>query len=332
MPNIYKLSLKQRSGLLTELQSDTVFGHLCWRMKEISGEDILEDTLKEFLKLNQLSPVFTISDNLFEKNGKVYFPKPVFSKITKEDKILSKAEKLKQMCVYKERKSKKYIDTETLNLYLEGKIDEYEKSLDLNDSLKTFEDYLRTNVQISRETLSAAESKLFNYAPKYLNTKLSKKDDRVDICFLIKVIDDDNFNKFNCKELLKEVFNIGFGKKKSSGFGEFEVIEFDEYKELRESEDSDCFLNLSNYLPSENDKISNSYYEYHVKYGKLGEELSQSENPFKKPIIFFKPGSVFFTNENKPFYGRCTTPEEKISSFKEAIQNGYSFSLRARHK
>lgn len=323
---IYKLSLTQISGLLTELQSDTVYGHLYWRMKEISGED----TLKEFLKLNQLSPVFTISDNLFEKKGKVYFPKPIYSKIINDDKILFKAEKLKQMCIYKERKSKKHIDTETLNLYLEGDFKKYEESIYRKDSIRTFEDYLRTNVQISRETLSAAESRLFNYAPKYLNTKLTKKDNRIDICFLIKVIDDDNFKKFNCKELLKEVFNIGFGKKKSSGFGEFEIIEFDEYKELRESEDSDCFLNLSNYLPSENDKISDRYYEYHVKYGKLGEELSQSENPFKKPIIFFKPGSVFFTNENKDFYGRCTNPGEISESFPEAIQNGYSFSLRAK--
>jgi CRISPR type III-A-associated RAMP protein Csm4 len=300
-------------------------------MKEISGEEELKNFLEFFVNNN---PIFTISDNIFESDNKLYFPKPLYSKTQTERELLTKAEKLRQMCVYKERKSKKYIDTETLNLYLNGNLKEYENRLDLSDTINTFEDYLRTNVQISRETLSAAGSKLYNYSPKYLNSKLSKKDIPLNICFLIKVLDDKNFKVFNCEKLLIEVFNIGFGKKKSSGFGEFELKtdKLEIFNEIKESESANSFLNFSNYLPSEKDNISDSFYDYHVKYGKLGEYLSQSEDPFKKPIIFIKPGSVFFTNEKSDFFGRCTIPGEISETFPAAIQNGYSFSLRANLK
>ena len=73
MSSIYKLTLRQKSGLLSELQSDTIFGHFCWRLKEILGEN----SLKEFLlSYSNNDPVFTISDGHFEKEGVLFFSKP----------------------------------------------------------------------------------------------------------------------------------------------------------------------------------------------------------------------------------------------------------------
>ncbi|HAY32510.1 MAG TPA: hypothetical protein DCY06_00115 [Bacteroidetes bacterium] len=328
MHEIYKLTLSQLSGLLTDLQSDTVFGHLCWRMKEIYGDDILNEFLNLYKNNN---PVFTISDNLFEKENKVYFPKPIYSISLNKDKTdLIKAEKLKLMCEYKQIKNVKFIDTETLNLFLKGDIDEYYKKLLNSENIKTFDDSLRTNVQINRETLSAMEGRLFSYSPKYLNSNFEKNEQKVNICFLIKKFNEQEFEYFHCEELLKEVFDTGFGKKKSSGYGQFKVEGgLTEYDKIHEPNNSNGFLNLSNYLPSNEDGITDYYYDYHVKYGKLGEQYAQSENPFKKPIIFFKPGSCFKTKDPKDWYGRCTN-EKEISDYKEVIQNGCAFTLKAK--
>ena len=41
MAQIKKLKLKLKSGLLSELQSDTIFGHFAWRFKEEHGEEKL---------------------------------------------------------------------------------------------------------------------------------------------------------------------------------------------------------------------------------------------------------------------------------------------------
>lgn len=326
MSEIYKIILNQKSGLLTELQSDTIFGHLCWRMLEMFGKDILE----EFLILFQNNPVFTISNNLFEKDNIVYFPKPLFTNIKKEVKKLTKVEKLEQMCKFKERKSKNFINIESLNFYLSGNYDDFEKCIDKSINIKSFEEHLRTNVQISRDSFSSEDGKLFSYAPKYLNSNISEKEIPVNICLLVKVIDKVNYEKFKCEDLLKEVFEIGYGKKKSSGFGEFDIIDFKIYSEIKEADEANSYMNLSNYLPSAEDRISNAFYDYHVKYGKMGEQLAQSENPFKNPIIFFKPGSVFFSNNLKDYYGRCTENSEISELHKMAVQNGIAFTLKAK--
>jgi len=326
MSKTTKILLQQKSGLLSDLQSDTIFGHFCWRMREIAGEEKLKEFLK-FYKNNE--PVFTISDNLFEKDGEVFFPKPIYSRPISEKEKLTKAEKLKQMCIYKERKSKKYIDKDTLNFFLSGDYENYEKNIDNSESIKTFEDHLRTNVQISRDTLTAEKGKLFSYSPKYLNSHLKKNESPVDMCLLIKVIDQKNYVDFNCEELIKEVFRIGYGKKKSSGFGEFEIKgDITEYDEINEPVNSNGFICFSNYLPSKDEKITDSYYDYHVKYGKLGEQYSQSDKPFKKPIIFFTQGSCFKTSNKEEWYGRCTNESDKISTKPEVIQNGIAFTLK----
>ncbi len=76
MPIIKKLKLKLKSGLLSELQSDTIFGHFCWRMKEKAGEDVLTEFIDSYHKDK---PVFTISDGILEKGKVIFFKKPLIN-------------------------------------------------------------------------------------------------------------------------------------------------------------------------------------------------------------------------------------------------------------
>jgi len=123
------------------------------------------------------------------------------------------------------------------------------------------------------------------------------------------------------------VFETGYGKKKSSGFGEFKIISTTEFNNFKEPDNSKGFISLSNYLPSNEDSISNAYYDLNVKYGKFGEEFGKSQNPFKKPIIFLTAGSCFLTDNKSEFYGRCTDESEISDYFPNTIQNGIAFSL-----
>jgi len=66
---IYELKLKPLSGWITDLTADTIFGHLCWQIKYKFWEDILEEFLKEMKE----SPIFIISDVIFQNN----YPKPL---------------------------------------------------------------------------------------------------------------------------------------------------------------------------------------------------------------------------------------------------------------
>jgi len=335
MSTIKKLKLKLKSGLLSELQSDTIFGHFAWRFKDEHGEEKLEEFLELFVNGN---PVFTISDGLFEKrfwdkekkkiiDEKIYFPKPLkltppkFGNMSKQERIINF---IKQ----KESKSRKLITLDELNLYLSGRLEEFEKSLEeskIKDYPK-FEDELRVSVEIDRQTFQSKDGQLFSYNPKYL-------DNDTFIVIFIKILNTKKWDDDKCEKILKSVFEIGYGKKKSSGYGQFEIIgNFEDFKGFNGQEDSNGFVSLSQYLPADKDKITNAYYDINVKYGKFGEEKSNSQNPFKPPMLFMKPGSCFETDIDIPkdFYGRAL--KGFVDYQPKAVHNGIAFTLRCKFK
>lgn len=348
MAKIYKLTLKQKSGLLTELESDTIFGHFCWRMRELLGEDELSKFLNFFV---DGKPVFTLSNSCFERDGVVYLPNPIIPHKEKNSPE-TKDEKIKQFMDFKISKERKLLTLDEFNQVLNGN----EPDLSEKADIPKYTEDLRTSVEISRETFSSIEGHLFSYAPMFVDeiivdNKKQEYSDTKTIIF-IKIIDEKNFTDYKCEAVLKEVFEVGFGKKKSSGYGEFEVIgNLGNFEGFTESEDANGFVTLSNYLPSVNDGLkmgskakeipasagmtdsrednetTSYYYDFKLKYGKLGEELALSENPFKKPIVLLLPGSVFRTDMKKDYYGRCTTEGELSEVHKFVIQNGFVFTL-----
>ena len=313
MTTIKKLTLKLKSGLLSELQSDTIFGHFAWRFKEEFGENKLKEFLELFVKGN---PVFTISDGFFEKAGTVFFPKPL--KLTPPKfESNSKKERIKNFIIQKESKAQKLVTVEQLNYFINGKLNDFDKSLaetNVKNAPKFLQD-LRVHVEINRETYSSKDGQLFSENPKYLS-------DDTTIVVFIKILNEDKWDEFNCEKILKNVFEIGYGKKKSAGYGHFEIVGFNDYTEFNEPENFNGFVSLSHYLPANSDEIIDAYYDINVKYGKFGEEKSKSQNPFKPPMLLMKPGSCFITDVKKEFYGRTV-------HLQSAVHNGIAFTLNS---
>jgi CRISPR-associated protein Csm4 len=317
----YILTLKQKSGLLSPLQSDTIYGHFCWRLKERLGTE----KLTEFIELFKNSkPVFILSDGLLKVKNEIHFPRPfVFNKPeTKEKKV----DKILEFVDRKKSKERNYLTLSELNKFLSTgkiKLEEIEEDIDSKKTKKKkiFEESLRVSVQIDRNSFASAEGKLYSYNPKF------SRDD-VSFVVFIKVLDEEKFKEFDCNNILKDTFTIGFGKKKSSGYGQFEILGFNEYAEIIEPTESGQFVVLGNYLPSIEDTVSPIGYDINTKYGKLGEEFSQSENPFKNPIVFLTAGSCLRTENKKDFYGRITDEGEVSHTNKFAVQFGMPFTLK----
>lgn len=313
----HKILLELKSGLLSELQSDTIFGHFCWRLKDAFGEE----SLKEFLSFySNGKPVFTVSDGLFERGGVTFFNKPKMqTPFTHQTK--SKKERIGAAILYKELKSRNYITLDQLRLFLNNKTQEYNKSFEDVLEIPSMYSEVRTHVQIDRQISGSAEGKLFTVKPNYIT-------DESFITIFIKEIDKDAFKRFKVLDVFRAIFETGYGKKKSSGFGEFNVVSISEFKDFAEPNDSRGFISFSNYLPSNKDNVSNAFYDINIKYGKLGEEFSNSENPFKKPILFLTAGSCFLTDVRCEFYGRCTEESEITDYNPKVIQSGMAFTLR----
>ncbi len=319
----YAITIKQKSGLLTELQSDTIYGHFCWRLKEEGGED----DLKEFIELyRKNTPIFILSDGLIKINDDIRFPRPyLFPKIENKQ---NKYEKIFSFVENKRNKEKNYITLEEINKFLmTGKVEILEKE-ELNSNkkhlrnikrIKPIEEALRVSVQIDRKTFGSLEGRLFSYSPTYTRNDVS-------YVVFVKVFNDELFEK-KYKEILLSVFTTGFGKKKSSGYGQFEVINFSTFEKIKEPENSNSFIVLGNYLPSNSDNVTPIGYDINTKYGKFGEEFSLSEDPFKNPIVFLTAGSCFKSANVKPFYGRITNKNEISSVNGFAVQFGMPFTL-----
>ncbi len=318
----YILPLKQKSGLLTDLQSDTIYGHFCWRLKEQLGDE----KLTEFIALYKNNkPAFILSDGLLVVDGEIQFPRPlVFSKPEIKQ---TKKEKVLEFVKRKSSKEQNFVKLTELNKFLNSGKEELDEMPVNESSAKpkikkpVMTESLRVSVQIDRNTFGSSEGRLFSYNPKYTR-------DDVSYVVLLKVIDEPAYENFMCEKIIKDTFTIGFGKKKSSGYGQFEVGNIAEFNKFQEPADANAFIVLGNYLPSDNDIALPIGYDINTKYGKLGEYLSQSENPFKNPIVFLTAGSCFNSNRNFEFYGRVTDEGEisKANSF--TVQFGMPFTLK----
>ncbi|MFZ6017245.1 MAG: hypothetical protein ACOYU0_06520 [Nitrospirota bacterium] len=124
---------------------------------------------------------------------------------------------------------------------------------------------------------------------------------------------------------VQRTFKCWLWKKKSIDKGQFSLEGIEEFNDFDGLEGANGFVTLSNFCPEENDPTEGVYKTF-VKYGKLGEEFTFCGNPFKKPLIMLKTGSVFKTNgKPKEFYGRMI---EGVSSVKpEVIHYGYAFAV-----
>lgn len=318
MATIKKIKLQQKSGLLSELQSDTIFGHFAWRFKEEYGDY----KLTEFLRLyTEGNPVFSISDGFLEKGNTIYFPKP-YKLTPSKFQSETKQKRIKSFLEQKKSKTQRLITIDQLNFYLAGDLENFERSLieTKANNLPRFNTDLRVHVEIDRNTFSSKEGQLFTENPKYL-------DKSTYIVIFVKVLDAAKWTEFNCESILSNAFSTGYGKKKSAGYGYFDIISFENFIGFIEPAQTNGFISLSQMLPANSDGIEEAYYELNVKYGKFGEEKSNAKNPFKKPLILFKPGSCFKSEIKQDFYGRAA---DKISDYlPNVVHNGIAFSLAA---
>jgi CRISPR-associated protein Csm4 len=125
------------------------------------------------------------------------------------------------------------------------------------------------------------------------------------------------------KRLFQLIADIGFGKRKSVGYGAIESMKFAEFNDFEPPPHADGFVTLSNFVPAESDPTKGAWRTM-VKYGKLGEEYANRENPFKKPLLMLIAGSTFYDTLCKEYYGRMI---HQVSSHPEVVQYGLAFPV-----
>lgn len=287
---IFRLKIKNASGFMTPFQADTIFGHLCWALAHREGDKSLEDFLDTFIKG---SPPFVISDG---------FPGTLLPKPLSADFIIDKPDQRKDL------KKIEFVKFDDFNLIRKGEKCEL---INAEVPIKIASIPHNTINRLTNTTL--AEGGVFTLKETIIH----------EISLYLKVSSD--HWKDRVLDLLREVSKIGYGRKKSIGKGQFSVEEVSQFN-FPEVKEANGFMTLSNFCPSEDDPTE-GLYKIFIKYGKLGEEFTFCGNPFKKPLLMVKAGSVFKTGgKPKEFYGRMV--RDGISPAKpEVVHYAYAFAV-----
>lgn len=291
--NEYTLNIRLRSSVITPFQSDTLFGHICWAVRYLWGNNSLKSFLDKYNHLNDS----TQDMPLLISNGfpKGYLPKPILSSISQNEleRILDAA-KLQENS-YKIKFIKKFDLVPITLLKSLAKddltpVDLFRRMYEEFDLLQAL-DKSRIWAAIRHNTVNRIKNKveegLFDQEECFV------KPDTDLFTIYIKSI---SFSKVELETIFGFIGENGYGKDKHTGKGHFIVQDIQEGLDLPEWEKPDAYMTLSSFIPKQNDP-TNGYYRFIQKYGKTGELFAKEDkfkgNPFKRPMLMFAAGSTF---------------------------------------
>ncbi len=284
---LYRATIKSNSNFATTLKGDTIFGHICWSIHHIFGEQRLKELLKEYEK----KPFLVVSDGFVSG----YLPKPKLPSFLLGEDPDKKKENRKKIWMKRED-------------FFGAK---FEKAKELKN-LK------EKNIQIVRNTINYKLNRTDgdSFSPYEVGEySFAKKD----IYFLL----DDAFGFDELSVVLKFMGIDGFGKDKSIGKGKFDMVELEEFGV--KNKPSKFFMSLSPIsLQGIKQKV---YYDTFVKFGKLGGSRAFGNVFKKPIIFGDTATVIEFEKETlleKLYLGKAIAD---ISNYDDVVHQGYSIVL-----
>jgi len=285
---------------LSPLHADTMFGHLCWALKAVNGEEALLSFLQQ---MQGSDPLIILSDLL----PRGYLPKRINLECSKTlpDKLKKQIKKLR-----------------------------YTKRADAFDDAKLAAAMASTpNYAPEGLQFDVTRTSIDRYTGKALDGGLFS------CSTVVNRAGYDLYAAF-ASEDIKELFlrllyfiqsSSGYGADKSSGFGQLGKIVPDEIEpeistRLRVSSQKHC-LALSGFVPI-NVRLSDCSYKLRVKYGRLAGDFAAPQ-PFKRPLAFLDAGSVYLSEDNSMPVGSMVADVAPQLSKKgvNVLQYGYALGL-----
>lgn len=289
-----------KSAVASAWQADTIFGHLCWALRYLEGEDALKGFLDSY---RNGSPPFLISDGF---PGEL-LPNPV---LPPPDDLpgTTVKEQIKSFDLAREARKAEFLSLHEFNAVIKGETVQPAGQQPIPRTRVVLKN------QISRLTGTTGDGgNLFEFEETFWR--------EIPISIYLKVRG--GFES-QAEQLFGLVAKQGYGKRKSVGYGEVRSMEFGPFDGLEGPRDANGFVTLSHFVPARDDPRE-GYWRVLIKYGKLGEAYAAEENPFKRPLVMLTPGSVFRC-EGKPkeVYGRWV---KDISAKPGVGQYGFAFPV-----
>jgi len=317
----YTIKIALQSSVITPFQSDTLFGHICWAIRYLLGEKYLVDFLNQYHP--QKTPPLFISNGF--PDG--YLPKPVLPPVSQDDleKILGKKNRVSDSYKIKSIKKADLVPISILNTLQDEPISPKEFFVamyeDKNYDAVMAVEKSRISMTIRRNTVNRIKNRVEEGL--YDLEEFFWHEGSNIFCIYVKT---DSFYRDEIERIFNFIGENGFGKDKNTGKGHFKVKSIEERIDLPEWENSNSFMTLSSFIPAKTDPTK-GYYNVLKKHGKLG-GMYANGNPFKRPLLMFQAGSVFFDEPVKSTYGSLL--QDVHHKHKDVRQYAYAFPIGLR--
>ena len=295
----YTIKIALQSSVITPFQSDTLFGHICWAIRYLWGEKYLVDFLNQYHP--EKTPPLLISNGF--PDG--YLPKPVLPPVTQDDlgemKTLGKENRVSDSYKIKSIKKAELVPISILHTLQDEPISPKELFVAMYEDKNYYDNVIgaeksRISMTIRHNTVNRIKNRveegLYDLEEFFCHEGSN--------IFYIYV-KTDRFYRDEIERIFNFIGENGFGKDKNTGKGHFKVESIEERIDLPEWENPNSFMTLSSFIPAKTDPTK-GYYRVLKKHGKLGGMYAQG-NPFKRPLLMFQAGSVFFDETVKSNYG-----------------------------
>jgi len=289
-----------RSRLVTPLQSDTIFGHLCWGIKYLESESDLDNFLGRYntetqpirlssavpsgklprpfippLKTNELKAWFKERTEASEKkNGKSW---------TQFIQQLKTASKISWISIKDWKRLRENLSSKNLTGML---MDIREGGEDASAPPTT----ITAHNSILRSTGRVMEGG----GLYFISETWEPKNRTLDIYCEFAGQEDKGLWEKVWEEYITPV---GFGKDKSTGAGHLTIEEDQEFNgDIFSMATATAWMTLSHTaLNAWDANNAKACYKTMPKFGKLGGDYAvKAPHPFKRPVIMILPGGVFF--------------------------------------
>lgn len=309
---IYEITIKPQSNFGTPLKGDTIFGHFCWQIaydSKVVGKN-LDDLLSNYSQNPFV--IFSSAYPKFFSEGKYHYAlktpdipmNMAFELPSNKEEIIKKRKeyKAKKWMIIKEgekiktvKEVKKYRDSELFLLLASKAIGNAKKQMKDSEAKNPIANLNQFHNKINRLT---GKTGIEGFAPFSVEqySFLPNMELAIFVGFDEKTISIEQILKF-----LERIGDFGYGKDSSIGLGKFilgEETEVDLNKMGSENPNG-CYV-LSPFVPEKN-TYSQIYFSPFTRFGKHGDKLSKSNNPFKKPVIMADEGAVAIPKNKELF-------------------------------
>lgn len=316
----YHITLKPLSAFATSLKGDTLFGQLCWAIRNRYGEARLTELLKGY---TQGQPFAVVSDAF--PTG--YLPLPAlpnnyYHKLDNTDrKVLKKKTWLPVATV-----PKPLADWQSQAVTSKDIAKTWEShpvrvvAQDAHTPSQFVETHPQPHNSINRQTNTTGEG----FAPYSIEQDWYINGLHWDIYLLA---DTNRIKENELKHCLDDIGQIGYGKDASIGLGKYS-IESIALKPLPTQLNTNACLTLAPCAPQHQGyEPTQSFYQLFTRFGRHGDiAVHQTGQPFKNPVLLAQTAAVFGVAPPKSgFIGQGLGGSGQLSkTVAETVQQGYA--------